>query len=322
MSGATPVFNWMRSREAMLERGSLEEQLSELQKDLANEQAEHAQKAVENQLDEELKAFQDNHDKEIDVIREFLTDNEAINRAAILELEDMNRGLFERLTEYASAYTDATREELIAMWNEAVAAAEKYGSITNAAKVYQDGNVNSEVQAVIQKMRNNGNRWATTSSQTIRDQVANDSLKQGERLEELLGVPVWRDTNGVWWIGDKTPQKLFEVYHAGTPSVGQMPTLKQNEIWAKLEKGEAVYTRKHQEVLHGMLLSDLSERLGNAAKLTNQLSSVIPSANEAVFNIDASLNIDGMMPEEQIIRVIKNQQRKIADIVAGELRKL
>ena len=71
-----------------------------------------------------------------------------------------------------------------------------------------------------------------------------------------------------------------------------------------------------------MLLSDLSERLGNAAKLTNQLSSVIPSANEAVFNIDASLNIDGMMPEEQIIRVIKNQQRKIADIVAGELRKL
>lgn len=101
------------------------------------------------------------------------------------------------------------------------------------------------------------------------------NLDLGKQLTSLIGRTAVRGDDGVWYLDRVGGPKLYEtypysVYHTGG-IVGDEPTLKQKEIFAKLEKGEAVITEKQQEPLYRTL--DFAETLlGKYGKLFNSFS--------------------------------------------------
>lgn len=304
------------SRAAAIEKAKLQEELAQLQKDLADTQHDHYIEATEDALDKDLKEFEYTQDAKITEIRKFLNNNEALNREALKRLDNMNQDLFDKLEQYALQYTNTTREELISMWEEATRAAEKYGSVTNASQVYSNSNANTEVQSIIQQMRKNGNSWATAKTDAERKKYADANLELGKQLEKLLGKPVRRDGNGVWWVGD---QKLF-TYHTGTPSVGGKPTLKQNEVFAKLEAGEAVYTKKHQDVIQKLFaVFDPVDKITKAIPSLALNRYQLAGSGGPNVNVTIPLTLYGDMTSETM-RVLKEHRREVADVVAKVLK--
>lgn len=76
-----------------------------------------------------------------------------------------------------------------------------------------------------------------------------ENLQLGQSLSRY-GINAYRD-NGTWYASDGS--LLYEkykkyTYHTGG-IVGDNPTLKQDELFAKLKIGEAVLTEKQQEVV-------------------------------------------------------------------------
>jgi len=116
-------------------------------------------------------------------------------------------------------------------------------------------------KAIVAKMKQNSALWSAANEST-RKALADENVVLGTRLGDYLGASVTRDANGVWWINGK---KLYDIYHAGG-IVGDYPTLKQNEVMAILEKGEAVLDEKRERGLYKIVdfISVLSEKLGTA----------------------------------------------------------
>ena len=309
------------SRAAALEKQALLEELSEKQLELDDLQTEHYIESAEKALDDKEKAVHDEYDREIKELEEFLDNNAALNEAAMAELDNMNQDLFDRLESYASHYTDTTRDELLKMWEEATEAAEKYGSIANAAKVYEDSDVNNAVKTQLDRMRRNGQEYGTASAER-QQWLADDSLKAGAELQRLLGVTVERDDyTGVWWIGDgANRRKLFEIYHTGTPSVGGNATIKQNETFALLEKGESVLTKNQTNVLWEALKTfDLTKKLSaSIAKLTPGHVTT-ESKQDIKIEVVMQPTIYGDATD-MTMGVIRKEARNVADIVAAKIR--
>lgn len=313
------------SREARLEEGALLEEQAKLQKELADLQRDHHLDAAQEALDKEYDEFEKTQDAKIDKINDFLDNNLAVNKAAIAELDTMNEELYDRLTEYALHYTDTTKAELLDMWETASAAAEKYGSITNASQVYEENDVDNEVQSILRQMRANGAAYGSASKEE-KAALAADSERLGEELEAILKVDVHRDNNGVWWIGD---EKLFDVftYHTGTASVGGNATLKQNEVFAKLEEGESVLTSGHQTFLHKVFNFDFASAMKS---ITDPIAQMFKSAQRSVpvndnrattIHVEAPIHITGDLTNETM-RIIKQHPREISDVVSKQLRML
>ena len=310
------------SRSAALEKGKLLEELNALQIELNDLQTEHYIDSVETSLDKEEQEFEKAQDAKIKEIEDFLDDNAAVNRAALNELDKMNQDLFDRLESYASHYTDTTRDELLKMWEEVTAAAEKYGSVTNAASVYEDSDVNNAVKTQLDRMRRNGQEYGSASD-SRKEWLANDSAAAGAELERLLGVPVRRDENGVWWIGSGTSRKkLFDVYHSGTPSVGGHATFKQNETFALLENGESVFTKKQVNALWDILSKFNPSNLLGATTIIPKLYGTSSQAQTTQTNIEVSmpLTLYGTM-DDSVMEVLGRHGREVANLVASKILK-
>ena len=381
------------SRQAALERAQLEEELAEKQKELADTQNDHYIDKTEEALDKEEEDYHDLMDTKIQEIENFLDDNEAITREALSRLDNMNQDLFNDLLGYAKHYTDTTGEELNAMWDTALQAAEKYGSFTSSMKVLADGDAPTNAQSIMKKMFENQNAWASTTDPEKRAQydqanldlgrqlqnelgvsvwrengtwyigdgdllfadfiggngtarsivqqmVANgeswglansDAERQvyekaneelGKVLQQLLGVPVWRK-NGRWYIGDG--EELYKVYGFHTGGVvGNTGSVspKSDELFALLQRDEVVMSRQMVDNAHSFLtgLPKVAASIWQAP--LGWASNAIQKAKEYVLNISAPLNIEGVLPTEEILSTIKQHPRKVAEVVASELRKL
>lgn len=308
------------SREAAIEKQALLEELNKEQMDLDDMQSEHYVKNAEKALDDKEKAVHDSYDFEIDELEDFLSDGAALTQATLDELDKMNQDLFDRLFDYASKYTDTTKSELLKMWDEATLAAEKYGNITNASKVYEDSDVNNEVKNIIHQMRENGQEYARTTDVSRQQELANSSLQLGAQLGELLGIKVER-VNGTWYIGEgANRKKLFDVYHSGTPSVGGGATVKQNETFALLENGESVFTKKQVNVLWDALKTfDLTKRLSSS--ITKFIPGSVRTEEKKAISIEVVMQptIYGDATDVTM-GVIRREARNVADIVASKLR--
>ena len=83
------------------------------------------------------------------------------------------------------------------------------------------------------------------------------NLDLGKQLTSLIGRTAVRGDDGVWYLDRVGGPKLYETYpystYHGGGIAGDDPTLKQKEIMAKLEKGEAIITEKQQDSLYRIL---------------------------------------------------------------------
>lgn len=200
------------SREARVEEGSLQEQKAALQKELQDLQNEHFIDSTEAALDKELENWENQQDDKIEEIEDFLDDEYRITQIALKRLDNANQDLFDDLLNYALKYTDTTRAEFKDMWDEALAAAEKYGSYVNAMDAVPGGDKETEASRIIAEMNANRTGYASATTQAQRNYYSSENERLGQELEDLLGVEVYKDQNGYWWIGDK------HLFNYGTSS--------------------------------------------------------------------------------------------------------
>ena len=321
------------SRAAAIERASLMEELAEAQKSLDELQRDHSIECTEDALDAELESFEDAQNEKIKIIEDFLDDQGALTKAALNKLDNMNQSLFDDLWSYVSHYTSTSRAELEDMWNSALSAAQSYGSYVNAMNAAQSGSYftssgsgsmsgaisGSSTQALVEdliaRMKANSASWFS-GNQTA---LANENAGYAAQISSLIGEEVVRGNDGVWYIGRVGGPKLYDdykkyCYHTGGV-VGNAPTLKQNEVLSLLNKGEVVLTATQQSNLMAML-NQLKPLNALKEALTSFRTGALQTASaSAAPYIDASINIDGYTPDDQMMGVLQRHERKVANMV-------
>ena len=140
------------------------------------------------------------------------------------------------------------------------------------------------VDYITNAMRDNSAKWNNASaSERITLEKANE--KMAGYIADLSGQNVWKDADGVWWIGNDNLYDSYGTYHTG--GVVGDSTLKQDEVMAILKNGELVLDEQREKSLYKLVdfAQLLSERLGTVIDTTGLRSmfegfSLLPSSKE------------------------------------------
>lgn len=113
-----------------------------------------------------------------------------------------------------------------------------------------------EIKRIVAQMKaNSAQHGSEDAAGKLRLNKANLAL--GEQLAKLIGRVVVRGDDGVWYLDRVGGKRLYSTYPYSTYHTGGVagdnPTLKQNEIIAKLEKGEVIIPEKQQDNLYEIL---------------------------------------------------------------------
>lgn len=317
------------SRSAQAERGALLEQLLDKQRELEDLQREHSLTAQQEALDQDQKNFESAKDKEIQKIRDFLKDNEAMTKAALGRIDTMNASTFDNLLSYAKRYTSIAGAELETMWDKGIDSAKRYGSVTDALfglKKESGGDwnepavTNAVVTNKVKTMQSNSLGWQTASAGD-RERLVKENERLAAEIEGLIHQKLVRGADGEWYIGSTGGKRLYEVYHEGTPSVGGAPTPKQNELWALMQKKEMVLKPEHQDNLYNFVRGmvpkvNLGSLLSPLANI-GQMFADMKGGHE--IKIDNRMYFDGYVPDDYILSAIERQRRRASDLLLSEL---
>lgn len=262
------------SREAKAQKNQLEEDLRDLQKGLADEQSEYAYNAQVETLDRELEAYEENLNDQITELENMLDSAEELYQAAISRIENNWDDLYDQLLKWNRDYGSTLESDLISAWDAASVAVQRYGGFVAALDGAQNHtnlgggsyivtpeNTNEQIaRSIVNVMKKNSASWTASTTDSERADLANRNEELAKVLEGYINKKVIRTPDGVWWVGN---QKLYDVYHTGG-IVGNHPTLKQQEVMAVLENGEAVLDEKREEGLYRLVdfAQVLSERFG------------------------------------------------------------
>lgn len=151
------------------------------------------------------------------------------------------------------------------------------------------------VHNIIKQMYANSRAW-NAADKTERARLDAENLRLGEQLLRY-GISAYRE-NGTWYVANG--KKLYEVYknyiyHEGGVA-GNDPTLKQDEILAKIQKGELILNENQQDNLYrildeqetllskyGGLISSLTNSDLMGTKMQAQLKQDVQQAQAAVY---------------------------------------
>ncbi len=127
------------SREAQAERSKLLEEIADLQEDLADTQADHAIEVQEDALDKMEEAYHEEKDKEIEVLEESISSYQKLYDMAIDYIRDHWDTLYQELLDWNYEYGTVASTEITAAWEDALAAAQRYGDyLTALAQIQKD----------------------------------------------------------------------------------------------------------------------------------------------------------------------------------------
>lgn len=301
------------SRDAQAQKVKLEEEMAELQKELADDQSDYAVDKQKETLDDMQKAYEKEKDAEIKALEETISSYQKLYDLAIDYISENWESLYDTLISWNSEYGSVLNSEITEAWNNCLAAAQRYGSYvsalhnidadiaasknsdssnTNNVIVGTTGNISTSsrehsVRAIIKRMYQNMNEHGGAGSSTSSERkkiLSEENLRLGNQLKQY-GINADRSTNkedyGTWYTDPSHRELLFEkyknyIYHKGGIA-GDNPTLKQNEVMAVLEKGEAVLDRKREQGLYRLVefattLSDKFSKLIKSQDMSNILS--------------------------------------------------
>ena len=303
------------SRDAQAQKAKLEEEMAELQKELADTQSDYAVDAQKDALDDMQKAYEEQKDAEIKVLEDSISSYQKLYDMAIAYIQSNWNSLYDELIAWNYQYGDELNSTITTAWDNALAAAQRYGSYVNALNsidtdidaangsstnyvvgetTYDNGSSNEEmVHAIIKEMYANSQAHHTASKEE-QERLDKRNLTLGAMLGQY-GVNAYRQ-NGTWYVdgGALLYEKYRKyIYHTGGIA-GDQPTLKQNEILAVLEKGEAVLDAKKEAGLYRIIdfttaLSDRLSKLLNIADMSRmfgQMQGDVTKAASAVAPIN------------------------------------
>ena len=244
--------------------------------------------------------------KEIETLENTISSEEKVYSAAIKRISENWDTLYSDLTNWVYNYGNITQNTLDEAWNSACAAVQKYGSYLEAVLQTQQqlaaleasssssstviggglsttgtpniigntGNYDTsgkdtfaQANTIVEKMKQNSANWHSGDKTALH----NDNRNLAKQLETLLGWPIdFDEKSGTWYMRGKKLYDQFPIYHNGG-IVGDDPTLKQDEVFAKLKKGEAVFTEEQQKPIYQVL--DFAETmLGKYGKMLSSIS--------------------------------------------------
>lgn len=315
------------SRDAQAQKAQLEEEMYELQNELADKQSDYAVNAQQDALDDMSEAYAQEKDEEIAILEESISSyqklyNMAIDYISGYTLDEWDKMLAE-LTTWNYEYGTELESTIVNAWQSALDAAQRYGSYVSALNSIDadisaasgeshndnlgDMNYNSSytdedmIHKIIKEMYQNSQEHHTASKER-KAWLDERNLQLGTMLAQY-GVYTHRD-NGTWYI-DGTNELLYDkykkyLYHKGGIA-GDEPTLKQNEIMAVLEKGETVLDKKKEQGLYRLIdftttLADKFGKLVSSAGYNTVFgvsgNGVPKSAELAPINESKSANIE------------------------------
>lgn len=280
------------SRDAQAQKAKLEEEMSQLQKELADTQSDYAVDAQKSALDNMQKAYEEQKNAEIKVLEDSISSYQKLYDMAIAYIQSNWGSLYDELIAWNYQYGDELSSTITTAWENALAAAQRYGSYVNALNsigadidaangagsnyivgetTYDNSSSNEEmIHAIIKEMYANSQAYRTASKEE-KARLDKRNLTLGAMLGQY-GVNAYRQ-NGTWYVdgGALLYEKYRKyIYHTGGIA-GDQPTLKQNEILAVLEKGEAVLDAKKEAGLYRIIdfTTALSDKLSKLLTLTD-----------------------------------------------------
>lgn len=289
------------SREAQAEKRKLQEQLAEEQADLAETQADHAYEATSDMLDNMADAYEEEKQKEIEILQDSISSAEKIYQLAIERINNHWDTLYDDLINWNYQYGNTVQSELISAWNAASGAVQQYGSYLNAVAATQaqiaafdassgfttvgttgdydtsGGQTMSRVKEIVAQMKANSQAHHNASTEE-KARLNQANLDLGKELQKLIGRTVVRGNDGVWYLDKVGGAQLYSTYPYSTYHtggiVGDDATPKQDEMFALLKKREAVFTEPQQEVVYRVLKADetIAGKLGISGGLYHSMN--------------------------------------------------
>lgn len=280
------------SRDAQAQKAKLEEEMSQLQKELTDTQSDYAVDAQKSALDNMQKAYEEQKNAEIKVLEDSISSYQKLYDMAIAYIQSNWGSLYDELIAWNYQYGDELSSTITTAWENTLAAAQRYGSYVNALNsigadidaangagsnyivgetTYDNSSSNEEmIHAIIKEMYANSQAHHTASKEE-KARLDKRNLTLGAMLGQY-GVNAYRQ-NGTWYVdgGALLYEKYRKyIYHTGGIA-GDQPTLKQNEILAVLEKGEAVLDAKKEAGLYRIIdfTTALSDKLSKLLTLTD-----------------------------------------------------
>lgn len=298
------------TREAEAQKAALLEEQHELQKELADLQGEYAYDQQVDTLDKMDEAYADSKDEEIKKLEDTISSEQKLYDLAISRIESQWNTLYDQLIEWNVRQGSSLNSEITESWNQALAAAQKYGSFVSAMDNIQadidaigtGGNINlgntkyddsytdqDAIKAIVNKMKANSYNWFAYSQQG-REDAAAENKQLGAQLAQY-GVNAMIGDDGVWYIDRIGGQRLYDVYHTGGIVGGG--SIKQNEQLALLENDEVVLTEKKFNKLgeHFKILGRLGDMMATfATSLSSSLSSGFSRLTDITSNVSNVAN--------------------------------
>ena len=318
------------SREANAERQQLEQELAELQQDLADYQSDYAYDAQVDALDKEAEKFEQTKDDEIAKVEATVDTEEEVYNAAIARIDADWDQLYQDLIEWNRQYGDMIdgEDSITSAWQTAMQAAQEYGSIVSALNGINNDIANeqqaildqqqedAELSSILSEMYANGQAWGPASDEE-KQRLADENLRLGKLLAPY-GINAVRGSDGVWYVDRVGGEQLFQkyrqyIYHDGG-IVGD-DSLKSNEVFAKLQKGEAVFTGQQYENLLGQIGSAITGVVDSVVRSLATARDTTSDAIQSVINNESTDNSMGAISIENHFEV-KNADTQSAKELA------
>lgn len=195
------------------------------------------------------------------------------------------------------------------------------------------------VHNIIKQMYANSQAWFGSNEQQ-RAQLEKNQFALAAQLQRYGINAVRDDQAGVWYVNKIGGEKLYEkykqyTYHEGG-IVGDDPTLKQDELFAKLKKGEAVLTETQQEVVdkalnlsgfvpvppeetmlgkYGKVLSSISGTDLMSVKMQEQIKQDAQQAQNIVTHGGDTYDIDVPVQIYPLQKLTEQEVKKLAKII-------
>lgn len=189
---------------------------------------------------------------------------------------------------------------------------------------------------LVKQMKENSSRWSIWGSP--KEKLAAENEKLAERISQIIGRPVVKGQDGVWYIDHVgSSELLYQKYHNGG-IVGGYGSLQDNEAMAVLQNGEAVLSNGQKKSLYrlvdtakefGGMIGKLTSLFGgnlnlvknNIVGLSAGTMTNLNKGRNGDITVDASVNINGDITAsnwERIHQQLKEHQKQVAEIVNRE----
>lgn len=311
------------SREAQAEKAKLLEEMAELQDELAENSADKALDATKDSLDEMQEAYSKEKDKEIAVLEDSISSYQKLYDMAIDYISNHWDTLYGELIDWNTQYGSVLNSEITSAWENCLAAAQRYGDYVSAlnsigadieasqqgGQNYVVGQTNYDntarnedyIHAIIKQMYANSQMYSSLSPEQ-KKQKHQENVNMGAQLAQY-GVNAVFD-NGYWYVDRVGGQLLYDkykkyIYHKGGIA-GEEGTLKDNEILAKLEKGEPVLTERMWKNLTAMM-----DRMGKLSEAMSELPSRVDQTvmTSALKDVRGSGTVNNVTNSNQPVEI-------------------